>query len=68
MPIMCSENASLILVVTLVGYFKAWKNKKIKIKYQNMYQIEIYEINFLALWSPQHQIYIQKTYEITYNF
>lgn len=33
-----------------------------------MYQIETYEINFLALWSPQDQIYIQKTYEITYNF
>jgi hypothetical protein len=56
MPIMCGENASLILVVTLVGYLRAWKNKKIKIKYQNMYQIETYEIIFLALWSPQHQI------------
>jgi hypothetical protein len=33
-----------------------------------MYQIETYEIILLALWSPQHQIYIQKTYEITYNF
>jgi hypothetical protein len=68
MPIMCGENVSFILVVTLIGYLWAWKNKKIKIKYQHIYQIETYEIIFLALWSPQHQIYVQKTYDITYNF